>query len=185
MRNLIRHLCSGLQEKDGGLAWSDIINLELESDGRCFAAEITEDQQHLGGDPWNLKHVEHKTGSDFQPNSFTSRLKCNVLPYLSLLFSHNGRSALFCFLHLVVFVKMVNMRSISYYGMAAKGLSFMLLWLQGLAAHCGFLGGIFAQPANAKPEQVSSLPVCRVSLRSLRGISVSPTRGFHHKLLYL
>lgn len=115
----------------------------------------------------------------FQPNSFTSWLKRNVFPCLSPLFSHYGPCALFCFIHLVVFVKMVNMRSISYYGMAAKGLSFMRLWLRGLAARCGFLGRIFAEPsANAKPEQVSSLPVCRVSLRSLRGISVSPTRGF-------
>lgn len=51
MRNLIRHLCSRLQEKDGTLAWSHIINLELVSTRRCFAAEIIRGPEVFGRRP--------------------------------------------------------------------------------------------------------------------------------------
>lgn len=159
------------QEEDGPLAWCDITNLELVSVRKCFAAEIADDWKTSG--TRNTAHTWLEVTSN--PIHSSPGQKSNVFPLFVFIVSTQWRCALFCFIHLVVFVKMGNMRSISYYGMAAKGLSFMLLWLQGLAAHCGFLGLLFALPANTKPEQVSSLPVCRVSLRSLRGILLSPT----------
>lgn len=68
MRNLIKHLHSRLQGKDGALAWSDIINLELVSARTCFAAGITADWSSLEEDLRNLKDHEHITGSDFKPS---------------------------------------------------------------------------------------------------------------------
>lgn len=62
MRNLIKHLHSRLQGKDGALAWSDIINLELVVSARtCLAAGITEDQSSLEEDLGNLKDHERIT----------------------------------------------------------------------------------------------------------------------------